>query len=448
MKKFCKLVLAGFLGAMVFTAGGCIYTYDNPSVQGSPSLYGFKVCYTDNNYVLDNTFNVFATHILSELYANFGVVNGTVYQSGVTPSPVSTRSENYDRIRVQQTASGVASESWNWSFSQTLSGAESQTDANQVVNYYTDSTRQTTYFNHFVNLYAPALEAVAIQIAMGQTPQTFIVEINGETTNVFANSQKTTLVNEAFVEILKTQFASTGKYVGFTPENTQTFKNYLLTEVIGTHIIGTQFDKIYLADKTVTYSQIIDQILALPASTDKDFYSPYPASNVLDVTNTDFYPNSTTDSLSHITARQYQSITFMPKKNTEILSIIMSFEAEYDLTLAVSATLTTAQTQTVLFSGSVTIPAGKFRAENMWLIPLNQVASLSTFENNFMPANTPLAISNANQTAKYYDYTASGAVLNATLQTQNYLTISFVPQSSASEYKPFKWAINSMMIGD
>lgn len=451
MKKIFKGAVALCLCASMAALGGCIYSYESPSA-GSPSLYGFKVCYTDNNYQLDNTFATFSRHILCELFANFAIPGATVYQSKIQNSPLSNNSKNYDRVRVQETTTGdVVTESWKWTFAQSFAGAESQTDSTKTIAYFGDTERQNAYLTELLNLYAIPLEVAAIQIAMGQSPQTYYVSVNeiAKTTQVYTNSQQTTFADEAFLQSVKTQFASQGEYVGFMQDDVQEFKNYLLTEVIGDNIIGTQFDKVFMQNTTTTYSAVIDEILSLSVGTEKDFYSPYPAASVLDVTDTALYPSTQTlNQLGHITAREYQSITLMPKKSTDVLSVTMSFEAEFNLTLNVYATLTTAQGKTELFGGSVDIKAGQFKTEDMWIILFNQAANISIFENNFMEANAPIAISNTSGTAKYYDYTPSGAILNSSLQTQNYLTISFVPQTQSQDYMPFKVAINSMIIGD
>ena len=78
MKKLTK-ILAVILLAPILLFGGCFFpTYDEDGDDnGLDFMSGYKVCYKSDSYELDNTFELYATYILQELYANFGIVSDT-----------------------------------------------------------------------------------------------------------------------------------------------------------------------------------------------------------------------------------------------------------------------------------------------------------------------------------------------------------------------------------
>ena len=421
--------------------GGCGLLFDpNDSTPGVKSLDGFKVCYSDNNYQVDDTFERYSAQILTSLANVFGVPNGN---PGIESAPLASNAKNYDRIRVQYNGGPAISTAWNWTFAQSFAGAESQTQQSEVLAYYTNE-KMAFYVNEFVGIYKIPLSAIAMQIASGQTPQTFVVDVNQTTgqTKVFTNQAKTQEVNEDYLQTEKTKFAQHAQYVGFTAENLTAFKNYILTNVVGAGIIGTQYDSVITTAGTKTYSALLDEILALSTGFEKEFLNPFPASSVKDVLDTSLYPLSgQVNTLANITPYEYQSITLMPNKTLEILSLSLTISAESQMNIDIAVYYNDNQTQSTLYEGTVNVRANQ---EYMHLVPFENIVEMAMFNNTETKITTPSQITNTNGLSRHFAF-KNGAVLDT---NQSYLTITFKPQGADSAYMPFKVAISSLFIGE
>lgn len=422
---------------------GCILSYDpDDTTSGLKSIDGFKVCYSDNNYQVDNTFERYANQVLTNLVGVFGVPNNAV---GIESAPLASNAKNYDRIRVQYNGGPAISTAWNWTFAQSFAGVESQTQQEDVLAYYTNE-KIAIYVNEYVGIYQNALAVVAMQIASGQTPQTFVIDVNETTgqTKVFANSQKTQEIDADYLTAEKNKFAQNGLYVGFTTENLATFKDYILTNVVGGGVVGSQYDAVITASGTKTYSALLDEILAQNTGFEKEFLNPFPASSVKDVMDTSLYPLADEqDALKNITPYEYQSITLMPNKTLEMLSLTLDLSAETQMNLDIAVYYYNHQTQnqTTLYEGSVLLRAKQLHTQ---LIPFEDVVALSAFNNTETKVSAPSQITNQNGLSTKFAY-KNGAVLDV---NQSYLTITFKPQGAESAYMPFKVAISSLFIGE
>lgn len=413
---------------------GCTFFYDenNPQPQNS-SIAALQVCFDDQNYQLDNTFNQYSKHILQQLALVFGTASGS------TASAPTTVVQNYDKIRVQYGQGTVLQNTgFLWTFAKNFADCQTQENPNDVLSYYTQAKKQA-YVQEYVNIYASALEVVAMQIAMNQTPSTFFVDINETTgqTKVFATSAKTQQINDAFVQ----SFDFDGKYVGFTPANLQTFKSYIQTHVIGQTLLGSQFDVVATTNGTKTISALLDEILALDDGLEKNFQTPYPALSVTTQQSL-FYPSKTSSNLlGHIEAKDYKSITLIPNKTVTLSMLTFAFEAETNVRLSVSVVYHSVANGTSSYStGEVNISPGRYQNKDLQMLSLQSPVTLSAFA-SLMPQNQILPISNATGTAKFFDYTPNGASLRADAVNCDFLTITF----SQETYIPFKWAIVTMI---
>ncbi|MBR5012873.1 MAG: hypothetical protein IKY15_02925 [Clostridia bacterium] len=444
MKKFVKCLCVGMLSAVTISLSGCFLSFDpDSSTTGLKSIDGFKVCYSDNNYVLDNTFERYSNHILTNLVGVFGVPNS---QIGIESRPLSSNSKNYDRIRVQYAGGPAISTGWKWTFAQGYGACLSQQEETNVVDYYT-TEKAGFYAEEYVSIYQNALAVVIMQIASGQAPQVFTVEVNETTgqTKVFANTAKTEEIDTDYLSAEKAKFAQNGLYVGFTAENVTTFKNYVLTNVVGSAIIGTQYDSVATTTGTKNYSALLDEIFALNTGFEKEFLNPYPACSAKDVTDTSLYPlSSGTDSLNNITPYEYQSVTLMPNRALEIMSLTLSLSAETAMNIDILAYYYNAQTQTqeLLFEGTSNLKANKVQ---QYLVPFADIVVMDKFDNTNTKIEMPSQITNQNGLSTQFSY-QGGAVLQE--GNKSYLTIVFKPQGAINAYMPFKVAISSLFIGE
>ena len=444
MKKFVKCFCVGMLSVVTISLSGCMLSFDpDDSTTGLKSIDGFKVCYSDNNYQVDNTFERYSSHVLTNLASAFGVPNSSVQ---IESKPLSSNAKNYDRIRVQYAGGPAISTGWNWSFAQSLANCTSQQEETNVVDYYT-AERASQYIEEYLSIYQNALAVAAMQIASGLTPQVFTIEVNETTgqTKVFTNSSKTEEVNQAFLDAEKANFAQTGLYVGFTAENLATFKNYVMTNVIGNSIIGTQYDSVSTTQGLKTYSQLLDEIFALETGFEKEFMSPYPACMAKDVMDTSLYPDSgEVDSLKNITPYEYQSITLMPNRALEILSITLTFSAESAMKIDVLTYYynATTKTQTLLFEGKADLKANQ---ESSFWVPFDEIVVMDKFDNSQTKISAPSQITNQSGLSTQFAY-HGGAVLEE--GEKSYLSIVFKPEGAQNAYMPFKVAISSLFIGE
>ena len=432
------------LSVVTISLSGCMLSFDpDDSTTGLKSIDGFKVCYSDNNYQLDNTFERYSAHVLTNLAMVFGVPNS---QSGIESQPLASNAKNYDRIRVQYAGGPAISTGWNWSFAQTLSSCTSQQEESEVVDYYT-TEKANFYIEEYVSIYQNALAVVSMQIASGINPQVFTIEVNealGQT-KVFTNSSKTQEVNEQYLDAEKAKFSQNGLYVGFTPENLATFKNYVLTTVIGSSIIGTQYDNIATIKGNKTYSTLLDEIFALDTGFEKEFLNPYPACMAKDVLDTSLYPVSNQlDTLKNITPYEYQSITLMPNRALEILSITLTFSAETAMKIDVQTYYYNAQTQTqsLLFEGNINLSANQ--EKQLWL-PFDDIVVMDKFDNTATKIDAPSQVTNQSGLSKQFAYHGSAVLEEA---DKSYLSIVFKAEGAENAYMPFKVAISSLFIGE
>ena len=442
MKKFFKCFCVGALSVITISLSGCVLSFDpDEPTSGLESIDGFKVCYNDNNYQLDDTFERYSGHILTSLVNVFGMP----INSGVASAPLSSNAKNYDRIRVQYNGSTAISTAWNWTFAQSFAGVASQAQQSDVLAYYT-SDKSAVYTNEYKNIYQNALAVALMQIASGQTPQDFVIEVNETTgqTKVFANASKTEEVNTDYLQAEKTKFKEFGTYVGLTLENVSTFKNYILSTVIGNNIINTQYDAVITTAGNKTYSALLDEILALDTDLEKDFLTPYPACTAKDVTDTSLYPiSSGADPLQNIPAYEYQGITLMPNRTLEILSASLMLGADSAMAIDIGVYYYNFQTntQTVLFEGTANLKANQ---QTEFFMPFDELVVMDKFNNTEAKINGALPITNQNGLSKHFAY-QNGAVVDS---NQSYLAITFKVQGEQNEYMPFKVAISSLFIGE
>ena len=449
MKKFVKILTLILFTPILFLSGCIFPTYDDDSNDsGVEGIAGYKVCYKNETYTLDNTFELYSQFVLQELYVNFGVVSDQ-NKSLLSEHPLSTNPKNYDRIRVQVLEDdSISNTAWKWTFARSLSGAESLTEPTETVEYYSSQVRQEIYLNEFLNTYTTALEIVCIQIAMGETPYTYTIQTSETTqnTSVFAGTVEVNDQDKTLLQEVKTRFSQTADYAGLTAENIETLKSYILTNIIGDTITNT-YNKIYFQTGVKTYQNILDSILALsPSTLSKSILTPYPTAYVKDITDSSFNLGKD-DDFSHIQSLEYQSFVIMPSEESSFGLLMFKIESEYDISITIHTyfvennTRTTLETQTVSITGSSHIPGETF-ATNMPLGTIDEFENAGTLK-----ADSEKIINNQNGNNIYYTQTDSNiAVLDENKISNNYVEIAFeINKTTDREYWPFKVAIQGFM---
>lgn len=457
MKKVFKNLAFIFIFPLIFLSGCFTFFDENDTTGGTTydNITGFKLCYKDNAYELDNTYELYATHLLTELYLNFGIPNDA-RASALTTRPSTNTNANYDRIRVQTSQSDEidASISWNWTFSQTIANASSLTSYTDTAqNYYSLTEKQTAYFTAFVEKYTTALEIVLIQIAMGETPSVFSISVSGQNTTVSYNGTDVNNEEKTYLASIKEDFKTKGDYIGLTTENVATLKTYILTNVVGNSVISN-YGTLTYASSTKTYSTVIDEILATEASTlAKSIHSPYPTAISKDITNTSLYVANTNTPLNHIASAEYQSFVIMPNSSTSISSIWLALESEYNMTIKVSTYLHNGGRTTALISSqNVNITAGTWKSNNPIYLGFSNT-SIPAFNNSLgdgkISASTAKYINNTNGNNLFYAYNENNVgVLDNGAVTGAYFEITFeITKTVGTDYYPFKVGIQSLSVG-
>jgi len=455
MKKICIKVIAFiFVMPLLFLSGCFYFDENNPDAQLS-GIEGYKVCYSDNDYEIDDTFAVYSELILKELYSNFGILNDETNSSAITNSASSTVASNYDKIRVQTLESGTTTEiPWNWTFSTETQDINSLENNNTAVEVYSNTTAQTKYYDAFVNKYKVALEIVLMQIVMDEELTDFTIVINNSsgTTNVFFDTEMNQeITNEDCTALTETKqdFAENGNYVGLTSEDVQTLKTYILTNIIGEAIIDTLYDTVDVNGQTKDYEYIIDQILTVSPDLPKSIFDPYPTSTIKDYTDSSLYiSTSSTDALSHIQALEYQSIVIMPNASGKFYMIELALEAEYEVDITVKVNYFDKNTS--IYSTIATevahLTGNKWSFEDSVGLSFENYVDVEAFDNSnqILSASEPKTVSNENDNSVLYSINSENVgVLNYQEMTQSYFEIVFeVGTDNSKTYWPFKAGIS------
>lgn len=449
MKKLTK-ILAVILLTPILLFGGCFFpTYDEDGDDnGLEFMSGYKVCYKSENYQLDNTFELYATYILQELYANFGIVSDT-QKSIMAEKPLVGNVQNYDRIRVQVGSdNSITNSAWKWTFARSLEGAESLTSTDETENYYSSAERREIYLNEFLGTFTTALEIVCIQIAMGETPYTYTVQANESTkaTTVYAgtinvNDSEKTLLNQT-----KELFSQKGDYVGLTTENILALKTYILENIIGTSITNTN-DKIYYQNGSKTYSEVLTNILAeSPDTLQKSILSPYPTAIIKDITDSSFYVDNDSN-LSHVMNVEYQSFVLMPSEEVNLGSLMLAFESDYQMTITVKTDFIQNGTRTNLETQDITITSNK-SSQNESVATYMPSGAFDAFENigNLKSQNAKI-INNQNGNNIYYTLNSNNiGILDASQISNSYVEIVFeIDKTQNRDYYPFRVGVQGIM---
>ncbi|MDD4816209.1 MAG: hypothetical protein PHQ62_03640 [Clostridia bacterium] len=419
-------------------------------------IEGYKVCYNNNNYELDNTFSIYAEFVLKELYANFGILNDETHSSSITNKANENVASNYDKIRVQTLENNTTTNiPWKWTFSTQTSNLHSLENSETAVQTYSNQTVQSNYYSAFVNTYKVALEIVLMQIIMDETPTIFTIEINdseGTTKIFFDTAKQNEITNDNCLALTqtKTQFAEKGEYVGLKPEDVQILNNYILINIVGNDIINSVYNQIQVGSEAKNYSYITNQILTVSPDLAKSIFEPYPTSTIKDITDSSFYVStSSTDAMSHIQAKEYQSFVIMPSSTTKICSVWLAIEAEYNVNINIKVnyynfankTYTNISTQTAELTNK------KWSVQNSVNFDIDFI-NLSTFDNSnqALSASTEKLVSNTNQNSVLYNVnTANVGVLNYQAINQSYIELVFeIEKDNSKTYWPFKAGIALM----
>ena len=341
--------------------------------------------------------------------------------------------------------------------------------AQTLQNKHSSQVVQNAYFEAFVPVYSIAMEIILMQIILDETPAIFAVEINEETnqTKVFADQAKTQELTYGEAQecealsLARENFAKKASYVGITQNDKIQLKDYILNSVIGEDIIGGIYDNIIIGGENKTYSLILDEILNInPFQADenvsgdesqnvkKSIFEPYPLSIVEDL-GEKLYTAPAGDMLSHITAREYQSVLVMPSKtNNGFYGFGLALESEYDITIRVSVNYynSASKKSTIVGQNVVSVKAGKFDAMNMVIINASTNYKVSSLNLSDLSATQPKEINNISGLSEYYDVYDNGwggiGKLNSDKIGANYFEILLEVQKKLDrDYYPFKFGI-------
>lgn len=458
MKKHLYRFVALIFCLPLMFLSGCLFFDENSTTTGISSINGYKLCYNNNSYEIDNTYEIYATTILTELYACFGIPSDAAHSSQIDTKPLTTEISNYDKIRVQTTTDGTTTNiPWLWTFATSTAGAESLEDNSTAVDYYGTSNIQSIYFNTFVNSYKVALEIACLQIVMGETPTIFTIDVNNTTgtTKVYYDTQKTmelTSPTQTVLATIKQEFSTKGKYVGMTAENIATLKNYILQNVMGSGVVGSIYDGVKILGRTATYNEIITKILAVEAPLEKSIFEPYPANYVKDITNTSLYIKSSgTDYLENITSYEYASIVIMPNASCKVAMLSLAVESEYamDMTIKLNVYNTSSGLTETVSSQEISVKAGAWSASDLVYVQIANILPIDDFENNGnLQASSETVINNSNGNNKYFKINENNVgILDGGEVSQSYAEIVFEIQKTMDKsYYPFKIGLNSLVV--
>jgi len=460
-QKFTRIVAILCIIPLFFLSG-CLFFGEFDFGDGEDKGHtSFKSCYRAESYEQDNTVSDYAHLIVEQLYANFGVLNDDNTPSKIQYKPNASSDENYDKIRVQTQLNDVnADVTWHWTFSQKREGANSLSEGTGATEYYKTTAVQSAYYSAFVPIYSIAMEIVLYEIMIGQTPTIFTIDVDHEndTTVVYFDSAKT---KETYVapsgedeclalSEVKDIFARKAIYVGLTEENVVTLKNYILNQVIGENVIGSEaYNRVIVGGQPQPLDYVVSQILTLELDEEtKSIYSPYPASYVQDFAGNSLYINpDSSEALSHIPAREYQSLTVIPAMSEQsLLTFWMAFECEYDIIMDISlnfydSNLNTYSTITTL--KDFKISAGTWNPENIINFDCNSNYQISPITVSEISAREPIVINNLAGTANYYNILKNGnniiGILNQNKINQSYYEFTFeIHKDTSRDYFLFK----------
>jgi len=454
-KNYIKVLAFIFVIPLLFLSGCFYYDPERPETK-MLGIEGYKVCYNNNNYELDNTFAIYSEFVLKELYANFGILNDATNVSMISNKATSIVASNYDKIRVQTLENNTTTEvPWKWTFSTETNGVQSLSNSETAVETYSNTTVQSAYYSAFVDTYKVALEIVLMQIIMDETPTIFTIEVNdglGQA-KVYYDTAKTNEITNDDCEALiqtKAQFAEKGMYVGLKSEDVLALNSYISGNIVGSNIIGTTYDLVQVGSEIKNYAYIINQILTLTPDLTKSIFEPYPTSNIKDLTDSYFYVStSSTDPMSHIEAKEYQSFVVMPSETVKICSIWVALEAEYNVYITVKANYynSSNNTYTNLSTQVAELDNTKWGVEKSINLDFD-FTSLNMFNNSneALSASTEKTVSNANQNSLLYNVSAENiGILNYQAINQSYVEVVFeIEKDNSKTYWPFKAGIALM----
>lgn len=429
---------------LIFLSGCFSFFDEEADGTGVDELTGYKVCYKSDDYTLDDTYALYAEHILTQLYANFGIVSDN--KNILADKPLTTESANYDRIRVQvMEDQTITNTGWKWSIPRNTEGAESLTEISSTVEYYASTARQTTYLTTYLDAYKNALEIVCLEIVMNQTPTVFNVSINeaNKTVGVFKETQQINVESSMLLNQTRQTFAQTSNYIGMTADDISTLKAYILENIVGSQVLNA-YDKVVFSGATKNYGDVIQQILATsPASLTKSILTPYPIASVKDITNTSLYISQGNKPLEHITARNYQSFVFMPSQTVDIMTLLIAFESEVPLSIGVSVNLIQNQTSTQIASYTQNTTGTTVDLSTVEILDI-PAGKIDIFDNSGgLSANVERNINNQNGNSIFYGIDLNGsAVLDA--QNIHFSCIEVVFNNPSKQ--PFKFGLQSVLL--
>lgn len=458
MKKFLKY-FSFLLVFPLITLSGCIFDgldFDfsgnkNATILGK--IDGFKVLSYSENYELDDTINLYAKNVLTGLYLNFGILNDINYENKIDNQPNLSDDRNFDRIRVQPKSDGQNDfdTSWKWSFSSAYQGMESQAEFDGQKTYYNDATKQTAYYENFVNTFTPALEIVVMQIIQGQDLAVFTIDASSTTTapQIYFDTAKTieiTSTSDKLLEI-KSSFEQNARYIGFTGDDLLSLQTYILENVIGSSVLAVN-NKIYTTgDNFENYEFFVSQIVATEPELTKSFFEPYPIGKIKDYNKTSFF-TATTSGLDHIESAEYQSIIVKGSQDFSVMGVWLGFESEYDMLIDISVNYVNKNTKiiNVLKTTTWQVKAGKWSSANICDINFSDsVISAWTEPNSDVTYSTSEKyITNENGLSSYYTVNNKVGVFDATKAESSYFELVFNvhKDNTTKTYYPFKVGIN------
>ncbi|MDD3232306.1 MAG: hypothetical protein PHO06_03045 [Clostridia bacterium] len=446
----------------LFFLSGCLFLGEFDFGEGAGSDYtSFKACYRAESYEQDNTVSAYANLIVEQLYANFGILNDEDIPSKIPNKPNASSNENYDKIRVQTQLNDINKDiTWRWTFSQKREGANSLNVGTGAVEHYQTPAVQSAYYSAFVPVYSIAMEIVLYEIMIGQTPTIFTIDVDHEndTNAVYFDSARTKEIYVApngedecpALSEVKNIFAEKAIYVGLTEEDVVTLEDYILNQIIGENLINSEaYNRVFVGGQEQPLDYVVNQILTLEIGEEmKSIYSPYPASYVQNFAGNSLYINSDSpEALSHIPAREYQSLAVIPAiSEHSLLSIWIAFECEYNITIDISLNFYDSNLNiysTIQTLKDFEIPAGVWNPGNIIDFNCNSNYKISPITTSEISAFEPTVINNSVGTANYYNILENGnnkiGILNHNKINQSYYEFTFEIHKNASrDYFPFK----------
>ena len=468
MKKLRNLFCYALMIPLVFLSG-CLFVNDGDTEYTDGEICEAKALYKAENYVLDSTISQYASFLIKELYANFGNVSSEAYQSLLADEyrPNREIASNYDKIRLQSQQTTINTSSpWIWTFSQSTQDAEVITSLEGAVEFYSTAAYQNAYYSAFVPVYSVAMEIVIYKIILNEDLPVFTISLDSQIgeTAVWLDQYKTQKIEvlqngdcQALSDA-KQDFERKAAYVGLTAADVVQLKDYILENVIGSHLVGGVYDVIYLQSGTTNYSQLVDEILSIdPFNASEEegvgynsIFFPYPTSMLKDFSLESMYASAKSeDALSHIPAKEYQSILIRPSDSTKaITGLAFAIESELAMNFVVELYYFNAanSSHTKLDQYRVEHEGGLWKTENVYTLSGNGDHKVDKFSHDDLKAPQERNITNENGIAKYFSVIEEqgkiSGVFNGSKIGQSYYEIVISLEKTAQQdYFPFKFGL-------